>query len=43
LASGDDIRKLALVDPADWPKIVTLSGSPPNAAMLSLTQRNAAI
>ena len=27
--------------PADSPKIVTLAGSPPNAAMLSCTQRSA--
>jgi len=30
-----------LIPPALSPKIVTLSGSPPNAAMLSLTQRSA--
>lgn len=29
--------------PADSPKIVTWSGSPPNAAMLSCTQASAAI
>jgi hypothetical protein len=28
--------------PADWPAIVTLSGSPPKRAMSSLTQRSAA-
>ncbi len=31
-----------LPPPPDWPKIVTLPGSPPNAAMLSRTQRSAA-
>nr|WP_240001538.1 MULTISPECIES: hypothetical protein [unclassified Streptomyces] len=29
--------------PADWPARVTLPGSPPNAAMLSPTQRRAAV
>jgi len=28
--------------PADWPKIVTRLGSPPNAAMFFCTQRSAA-
>ena len=32
-----------LIAPADSPNSVTLSGSPPNPAMLSLTQPSAAI
>ena len=39
---GDTIWKLTLCPPADCPAIVTLSGSPPNAAMLSRTQAMAA-
>ncbi len=42
-ASGDDNRVSTLPPPADWPAIVTRSGSPPNAAMFSRTQRSAAI
>ena len=34
---------LPLIPPADWPKIVTWRGSPPNWAILCCTQRNAAI
>ena len=34
---------LTEIAPADSPKIVTLPGSPPNAAMLSLTHSSAAI
>ena len=34
---------LTFPPPPDSPKIVTLDGSPPNSAMLSRTQRNAAI
>jgi hypothetical protein len=43
LASGDAIKELMLDEPHDWPKIVTRSGSPPNAAMLVFTQMSAAI
>ena len=32
-----------LMAPADWPNTVIRSGSPPKAAMLSRTQRSAAI
>ena len=41
-ASGDAMSALTENEPADSPKIVTLPGSPPNAAMLSCTQRSAA-
>jgi hypothetical protein len=41
-ASGDAISRYADIAPADWPAIVTVRGSPPNAAMLSRTQPNAA-
>ncbi len=34
---------LTEIPPADSPKIVTRDASPPNFAMLSFTQRNAAI
>ena len=36
LARGDAQSMLTAMPPADSPKIVTLSGSPPNAAMLLL-------
>ena len=42
-ASGEAISALTANDPADSPKIVTLPGSPPNAAMLSFTHCSAAI
>ncbi|MEY9484405.1 hypothetical protein RKD26_000199 [Streptomyces calvus] len=42
-ASGMVIRAVTEIAPADCPKTVTLSGSPPNAAMFSRTQRRAAI
>ena len=41
-AAGIVISVVTEMAPADSPKIVTLSGSPPNAAMLSCTQRSAA-
>ena len=41
-ASGEAIRALTANEPADSPKIVTLPGSPPKAAMLSCTHRSAA-
>ena len=41
-ASGVAIRVFTLHDPADSPKIVTRSGSPPKAAMLSRTHSSAA-
>ena len=41
-ASGEAMSALTANDPADSPKIVTFAGSPPNAAMLSLTHRSAA-
>ena len=37
-ASGEAICALTENDPALSPKMVTLPGSPPNAAMLSCTQ-----
>ena len=40
--NGDAIWALTEIDPADSPAIVTLSGSPPNAAMFRLTQPSAA-
>ena len=43
LASGDAIRMLTENEPADSPKIVTLPGSPPNAAMFFFTHCSAAI
>ena len=43
LSQGDAISALTENEPADSPKIVTLSGSPPNAAMLVLTHLSAAI
>jgi hypothetical protein len=42
LASGEAISALAASEPADSPAIVTLPGSPPNAAMLRLTHESAA-
>src|SRR3954466_7031959 len=42
-ASGDAIRNVVLLDPADWPKMVTLPGSPPKAAMFYLTHCRAVI
>ena len=36
-ARGETIRALTFVEPADWPMIVTLPGSPPKFAMLFLT------
>ena len=42
-ARGEASSTLTDIAPADSPKRVTLSGSPPNAAMLSLTQVRAAI
>jgi hypothetical protein len=42
-ASGEVASSDASIAPADWPKSVTLPGSPPNAATLSRTQRSAAI
>ena len=41
LASGDAVE--AVIDAATCPPTVTFAGSPPNAAMLSWTQRSAAI
>ncbi len=41
--SGDAIWALTEIDPADSPAMVTFDGSPPNAAMFCLTQRNAAL
>ena len=42
LADGIAISVLTFPAPPDWPKIVTLFGSPPNAAMLSRTHSSAA-
>ena len=39
---GAAISALTANEPADSPKIVTADGSPPNAAMFSLTHRSAA-
>ena len=36
---GEAITSTRWVPPADWPKAVILSGSPPKAAMLALTHR----
>ena len=41
-AAGIASRQAIECAPADWPNIVTFSGSPPKAAMFSLTQRSAA-
>ena len=40
--SGEAIWALTEIEPADSPKMVTLAGSPPKAAMLRLTQASAA-
>ncbi len=42
-ACGAASRYITVRPPADSPAMVTLAGSPPNAWMLSLTQRSAAI
>ena len=42
LASGEAIRALTEKEPADSPKMVTLSGSPPKSAMLLFTHVSAA-
>src|SRR5438270_5718389 len=42
-ARGDAIWALTEMEPADSPKMVTLAGSPPKAAMLFLTQVRAAV
>ena len=42
-ASGEATSALTEAEPADSPKIVTLSGSPPKAAMLRFTHWSAAI
>ena len=42
-ASGDPVSAATSAAPADSPKIVTLFGSPPNAAMFFCTQRSAAM
>jgi len=42
-ARGATIMLVTLMAPADSPKIVTLPGSPPNAAMFCCTHSNAAI
>jgi hypothetical protein len=42
-AYGDTVNMLTEIPPADSPKIVTRDASPPNFAMLSFTQRSAAI
>jgi len=41
-AAGIDSNVVTLIAPADWPAMVTASGSPPNAATFSRTQRSAA-
>ena len=40
--SGEATWALTEIEPADSPAIVTLFGSPPNAAMFACTQRRAA-
>ena len=40
--SGDAMSALTAKEPADSPKIVTLPGSPPNAAMFFFTHCSAA-
>src|SRR4051812_14926078 len=42
-AVGEAVSQHTEVAPADCPAIVTRFGSPPNAAMLRLTQRSASI
>ena len=41
-ADGMCIRCTTFPDPPDWPKIVTLPASPPNAPTLACTHRSAA-
>ncbi len=43
VAAGDASSAEMLIAPADSPKTVTFSGSPPNSAMFSRTQSSAAI
>jgi hypothetical protein len=43
LVSGEAIRATVSKEPAEKPASVTLPGSPPKPAMLSCTQRSAAI
>jgi hypothetical protein len=40
-AAGMDISAATFIEPADWPKIVTFRGSPPNSAMLWRTHSRA--
>ena len=42
LASGEAVSKVTLPHPWDCPKMVTLSGSPPNRAMFFFTHWSAA-
>jgi hypothetical protein len=42
LATGEAMSALTDWEPADWPKMVMLAGSPPKAAMLRRTQAMAA-
>src|SRR5580704_13442247 len=42
LARGEATSALTDIEPADSPKMVTLSGSPPNVAMFFLTHSSAA-
>jgi hypothetical protein len=42
-ATGEPVSAAVMQAPADWPKIVTLFGSPPNAAMFCCTHLSAAI
>ena len=42
-ATGDPARPPTMAAPADSPKIVTLFGSPPKAAMFVFTQRSTAM
>ena len=42
-ASGDAWSTQTDHEPADWPKMVTLPGSPPNAATLSRTHSRVAM
>ena len=42
LADGIASSVATFRPPPDWPKIITVFGSPPNSAMLSRTQRSAA-
>ena len=43
VAAGEASSAEMLIPPADSPKTVTFSGSPPNSAMFSRTQSSAAI